>query len=194
MGLSSLLAIALTTTAFVNGQYGPIKGPTARRTTTPFPPGFQSDNDLYNAEPNSISPLPNQVSGSYSYKDNSASLSGSFSSTSSNAPDNAWWSNNPAPLNNAPSGYGSAPTSSQKTPAGAFAQPDNPWLSGIIAQNSQPKPAAKRPGSCGYGGCGSSIPEQQTRPTVPCTTPGYVCVQKFQCQNGQTYSTGTGVS
>lgn len=205
MGLTSLLALALTA-AFVNGQYGPIKGPQARRTTTPFPPGFQSDNDLYNSEPNSIAPVP---SPSYPAKSYSSNPTG---------PANSWWSDNPAPLNNPgptgcgpsacgrgpSSGYGNLPVSNQKTPAGAIAQPDNPWLSGLIAQNSQPQAQPqpqpqptkpRRPSSCGYGGCGSPAPSfQQTVPTVPCTTPGYVCVQKFQCQGGQTYSTGTGVS
>lgn len=226
MGLSPLAALLLLVPQ-VLCQYGPIKAPPVRRTTTPFPPGFQSDNQLYNAESNSIAPESNQPSQSFSYKEEHSSLSGLFSSSGN--PNPYFWANDessfpkgPAPsgcgpnsgcggapssgYGSAPSapsapsgygGYGSAPSSNQKSPSGAASQPDNPWLSGIIAQNSGPSRPNRPSPSCGYGGCSSSSssPQQQaTIPTVPCTTPGFVCVPKYQCPGGETSSFGTGVS
>lgn len=124
MALKGTLVVALALFSLGKAQYGPLKGSSSGRTTTPFPPGFHSDNQLYNSDSNQI-----------------------------------------------------GPSGGQKTPAGAASYSDNPWLSGIISQNSGPGPSY-----------------QQTKPTQPCNVPEHVCVPRHQCQGGQTTSPGSGVS
>lgn len=188
MGFLSVVILTVAI-SYANSQYGPVKGPAIRRTTTPFPPGFQSDNQIYNPESNSVAPEPNSFQ--------SGALSGSYARPNSGSPNPYFYGGEKNP--NPSSGYGAAPSSNQKTPAGAVSQLDNPWLSGIVSQNSGPSKAISSSGSCGYGGCSSSSSSaptsfQSTTPTVPCTTPGYVCVQKYQCQGGVTSAGGNGVS
>ncbi|KAL0281598.1 UNVERIFIED_CONTAM: hypothetical protein PYX00_002536 [Menopon gallinae] len=127
MGLKGSLVAALALFAFAEAQYGPLKGSSSGRTTTPFPPGFHSDNEIYNSDSNQVG------SGGY------------------------------------------ALSTGQKSPAGAASFSDNPWLQGVVAQNSGPGPSY-----------------QQARPTQPCNVPGHVCVPRHQCQGGQTTSPGSG--
>lgn len=194
MGFVYQLAFVLTVVTITSGQYGPLKGQSTRRTTTPFPPGFQSDNELYNGP--SSSPVDNSlVSNSFTYKSPDGSFSGSFSSSSTSSPGTSFSSSSTSYPGSSHSTSGIIPSGNSvgQKPAGAIATLDNPWLSGILSQTGGYKPGSPGCGGSSGGGC-SGPSSQQTGPVISCVTPGYGCVLKHQCQGGQTSSPGSGVS
>lgn len=159
------LAVVLTAVTLVRSQYGPLKGPATRRTTTPFPPGFQSDNEIYNSIDSGTFSQKGTGGGSPGF---GGSQTGGFSASSGSSSGNVPSGNFAVPV----SGHGSL--SGSHTKPGAATNVDNPWLSGIVS--------------------GSSKPSSPSGNVVNCNAPGFACVPKHQCQGGQTSSPGSGVS
>lgn len=183
------LATVLAVVTLVNGQYGPLKGSATRRTTTPFPPGFQSDNEIYNG-PSGKFPSNNLDNQDLPSKGNLGPGQTQPGSPGSQPPGYL----PPGNFGTPGIGHGSHATPN-KTPS-TVTNLDNPWLKGVVS-------GASKPGSTGcFGGgvgCGQPsspalTPFPDGKVTAICNAPGFGCVQKHQCQGGQTSSPGSGVS